>query len=88
MWVPPNGLPIFDTVFPDQLITVPIGDKSAAARAIVELLDAPTRQRELGMRGRQFVQRYDFRHVAKQELAALEAMFSTKGPGGEGVADV
>lgn len=81
------GLPIFDTVFPEQLIKVPVGDKSAAARALVDLLDAPTRQRELGLRGRQFVQRYDFREVAKEELAALEALFSTKGHGGEGVAD-
>jgi glycosyltransferase involved in cell wall biosynthesis len=69
------GLPIFDTVFPDQLIKIPVGDKMAAARAIVELLDAPTRPRELGLRGRQFVQRYDFRQVAKQELAALQDLF-------------
>jgi glycosyltransferase involved in cell wall biosynthesis len=70
------GLPIFDTVFPGQLIKVGIGDKPATARALLELLDAPTRQRELGMRGRQFVQRYDFRNVAKQELAALQQLFS------------
>jgi glycosyltransferase involved in cell wall biosynthesis len=69
------GLPIFDTVFPDQLIKVPVGDKSATARAILELMDAPTRQRELGLRGRQFVQRYDFRNVAQQELSALQQLF-------------
>ena len=69
------GLPIFDTVFPDQLIKVPVGDKSATARAILDLIDVPARQRELGLRGRQFVQRYDFRNVAKQELAALQQLF-------------
>jgi glycosyltransferase involved in cell wall biosynthesis len=69
------ALPIFDTVFPSQLEGVPVGDKSATARAILELMDAPTRQRELGLRGRQFVQRYDFRNVAKQELAALQELF-------------
>jgi glycosyltransferase involved in cell wall biosynthesis len=69
------GLPIFDTVFPAQLIKVPVGDKSATARAILDLMDAPARQRELGLRGRQFVQRYDFRNVAKQELAALQQLF-------------
>jgi glycosyltransferase involved in cell wall biosynthesis len=69
------GLPIFDVVFPDQLIKVPVGDKAATARALIELLDAPTRQRELGMRGRQFVQRYDFRNVAQQELRALSELF-------------
>ena len=76
------GLPIFDTVFPDQLIKVPVGDKPATARAILELLDAPTRQRELGMRGRQFVQRYDFRNVARQEFQALSELFE-KGAGGK-----
>jgi glycosyltransferase involved in cell wall biosynthesis len=69
------GLPIFDTVFPDQLIKVPVGDRSATARAILELIDNPTRQRELGLRGREFVERYDFRNVAKQELAALQQLF-------------
>lgn len=69
------GLPIFDTVFPGQLVSVPVGDKAACAREILSLMDAPTRQRELGMRGRQFVQRYDFRNVAKQELNALEELF-------------
>ena len=69
------GLPIFDSVFPNQLIKVPIGDKSAAAREIVALLDSPARQRELGLRGREFVQRYDFRNVARQELAALSELF-------------
>jgi glycosyltransferase involved in cell wall biosynthesis len=75
------GLPIFDTVFPAQLISVPVGDKSAAAREIVALIDAPTRQRELGIRGHEFVQRYDFRNVARQELAALSEMFQ---PGASG----
>jgi len=69
------GLPIFDSVFPNQLIKVPIGDKSAAAREILALLNAPERQRELGLRGREFVQRYDFRNVARQELAALSELF-------------
>lgn len=69
------GLPIFDTVFPGQLTKVPVGDKEATARSILELIDDPARQREQGLRGRGFVQRYDFRNVAKQELAALEAIF-------------
>lgn len=71
------GLPIFDSVFPNQLIKTPVGDKTAVAREIVALLDAPARQKELGLRGRDFVQRYDFRNVARQELAALSEMFET-----------
>jgi glycosyltransferase involved in cell wall biosynthesis len=78
------GLPIFDSVFPNQLIKVPIGNKAAAAREILQLLDAPARQRELGLRGREFVQRYDFRNVAKQELQALSEMFQPDAGGKTG----
>lgn len=70
------GLPIFDSVFPNQLINVPVSDKAAAAEAIVGLLDNPARQKELGLQGRAFVQRYDFRNVAREELRALEELFS------------
>lgn len=69
------ALPIFDAVFPGQLINVPAGNKSAAAQAILSLLDNPARQKELGLRGRAFVQRYDFRNVAREELAALQSLF-------------
>jgi glycosyltransferase involved in cell wall biosynthesis len=71
------GLPIFDTVFPNQLTNVKVGDKPAAARAILDLIDNPARQKQQGLAGRQFVQRYDFRNVAKQELTALQSLFTS-----------
>jgi glycosyltransferase involved in cell wall biosynthesis len=70
------GLPIFDVVFPGQLASVPVGDKPGIAQNILRLLADPPRQRELGIRGREFVQRYDFRNVAKEEFSALEKLFS------------
>ena len=78
------ALPIFDSVFPGQLVGVPTGDKAAVAREILALIDAPEKQRELGMRGRAFVQRYDFRNVAKQEFAALSELFDKERSGKTG----
>jgi glycosyltransferase involved in cell wall biosynthesis len=69
------GLPIFDVVFPGQLANVAVGDRQGIVENVLRLLAAPARQRELGIRGRDFVQRYDFRNVAQDELAALQKLF-------------
>lgn len=70
-------LPVFREIFPNLLLSVPLGDKPAAARAIVELLDQPQRRAEMGLRARAFVQRYDYRQVARAEAEALTAAFRT-----------
>jgi glycosyltransferase involved in cell wall biosynthesis len=69
------ALPIFDVVFPGQLADVPVGDRQGIVENVLRLLDNTSRQRELGIRGRDFVQRYDFRNVAREELAALQKLF-------------
>jgi glycosyltransferase involved in cell wall biosynthesis len=66
------ALPIFDTVFPNQLYGVKVGNIDAAAASILRLLDSDAERREVGQRGRQFVMQYDYRNVAKSELALLE----------------
>ncbi len=68
-------LPVFDVVFKNQLVTVPIGDKPAAANAIIDLLENSDRCRLLGSQGRDFVQQYDVRSVALNELGALKDLF-------------
>lgn len=76
-----SGLPVvaydllvFRHVFPDLLDTAPLSDCSAAAARLVTLLGDAPRRREQGERGRAFVQRYDHRTVARQELALLESV--------------
>jgi glycosyltransferase involved in cell wall biosynthesis len=64
-------LPIFHFVFPDQLNLVPLGDVSSAAAAVNSQLAEEKSQKEQGVRGRKFVQRYDFRNVAREEMAVL-----------------
>lgn len=68
-------LPIFDTVFPGQLENIKLGDKKGMAQKLIELLNDPQRRRELGVRGREFVERYDFRNVARQELRLIGDLF-------------
>ena len=68
-------LPIFDTVFPGQLSQVPVGDTTAAASEIVRLLNMPEERKRVGVQGREFVSRYDFRNVAREELAMIQNLF-------------
>lgn len=67
-------LPVFRHIFPGQLVPVPPGDWRGLAREVTALLADESRQRALGNAGRQFAQRYDYRQVAKEELAALQAV--------------
>ena len=68
-------LPIFDHVFGTNLEYVPRGDKPAFAKTLAALIANPDRQSIMGNRNREFVRKYDYREVARQELAAMEALF-------------
>ncbi len=67
-------LPIFETVFPHQLDLVPVGSVDRAAERILHWLEHPEAAAEKAAKGRAFVQRYDHREVARQELFELEAL--------------
>jgi glycosyltransferase involved in cell wall biosynthesis len=67
-------LPVFDEVFPGQLELVPLGDPQSAAERTLELLRDEPRRRQAGRRGQEFVRRYDYRTVAKAELAELSKL--------------
>jgi len=69
------ALPIFDTVFPNQLYGVKVGDIDGATANILRLLDRDAERKEVGQRGRSFVMQYDYRNVAKSELKLLERLF-------------
>ena len=70
-------LPVLDHVFPSLLDCVPQGDTQAASEAIVALLDDPARRRKRAEAARKYIERYDFRAMAKEELEALQAAVST-----------
>ncbi|MEW6156837.1 MAG: glycosyltransferase family 4 protein [Verrucomicrobiota bacterium] len=73
-------LPIYAHVFPEQIDLVPPGDRIGIAKKLLALLDNEQRQEAQGLRGREFVRRYDFRNVASQELAALKELISQPAP--------
>ncbi len=66
-------LPVFAQVFTGQLDEVDLGDwRAAAARTVAWLSDEGKRQ-ERADAGRRFIRRYDYREVARTELAALQS---------------
>ena len=67
-------LPVFREVFPGLLRSIPLGDKAATADAILDLLANPNAREEQGQAGREFVQRYDYRKMACQELQHLQEL--------------
>jgi glycosyltransferase involved in cell wall biosynthesis len=67
-------LPVFREVFPNLLDSVPLGDSTAASQAILELLDDPKERQLQGQIGREYVQRYDYRTMAREELKHLLAL--------------
>jgi glycosyltransferase involved in cell wall biosynthesis len=72
-------LPVFHFAFPGQLVLVGLGDANGAAIQVNSLIANERRRRELGNQGRAFVQRYDYRNVASQELTALRSAVEAHG---------
>jgi glycosyltransferase involved in cell wall biosynthesis len=66
-------LPVFRAVFPGQLDVVPQKNSAAVAERVVRWLEDPAGARDQGVRGREFVTRYDHRAVARHELDLLAA---------------
>lgn len=64
-------VPVFRSVFPDQLDLVPQGGIAAAADRVLHWLGHPEEARLRGIAGREFVRRYDHRAVAERELEIL-----------------
>ena len=71
-------VPVFRSVFPGQLDLVPQKDITATAARILHWLDHPEEARRQGMAGREFVQRYDHRRVAAEEIGILSAARATQ----------
>lgn len=67
-------LPVFHEVFPDLLQLVPLGEKALAAQSVLELLANPDICEEGGQIGREYVQRYNYREMALQELEHLRRL--------------
>ena len=71
-------VPVFRSVFPDQLDLVPQKDIPAAASRILHWLGHPEESRRRGVAGREFVQRYDHRRVAATEIGILSEAVASR----------
>lgn len=68
------GLPVYEEVFEDKLVTVPLGNVDAMVKRVEFLLENPGAARKIGEAGREFVKRYDWSVVAKRELSEIIAL--------------
>ncbi len=64
-------LPVFGLAFPGLLELVKLGDWEGLSQLALALLQDEPRQLKQGHTGREYVQRYDFRQIARTELEAL-----------------
>lgn len=65
-------VPVFADIFLGRLDIVPQRDIPAMADKIIHWLDHPDLARQGALERRQFVERYDYRQVARRELAIME----------------
>lgn len=64
-------LPIYKEVFGDRLITVPLGDVDAMAKHIILLLENPKRAKEIGNINKEYIKRYSWEKIAKEEMILI-----------------
>ncbi len=64
-------LPAYREIFGDSVCTVPIGDRAACQRTIVQLLQNNAARREWATRGINKVRQYDFALVARRQLDSV-----------------
>jgi glycosyltransferase involved in cell wall biosynthesis len=68
------NLPVYKEVFENTLVTVPLGDVNAMAKQVVFLLENPEIAKKIGVGGRKFVEKYDWKKVAEKELSEIVAL--------------
>jgi glycosyltransferase involved in cell wall biosynthesis len=66
------NLPIYEEVFEDKLVTVPLGDVNAMAKQVIFLLENPDFATKIGEASREFVKRYNWSIVADRELSEIQ----------------
>lgn len=62
------GLPELVGVWGDSFVHIPLGDKQAFAKKIVELIASPSLLKDLSRTGKDFVNKFDWQSIAEREL--------------------
>jgi glycosyltransferase involved in cell wall biosynthesis len=61
------GLPIYDDIYGECILKVPLGDLKKFAGAIINFLNNDDLRRAFGLEGQKFIQRYDWDEIAEKE---------------------
>lgn len=64
-------LPVYNEVFEDKLVTLPLGNVGEMAKQVLFLLENPEAAKKIGEDGREFMKRYDWSIIAKRELSEI-----------------
>ncbi|MHB8178991.1 MAG: glycosyltransferase family 4 protein [Vulcanimicrobiaceae bacterium] len=65
-------LPAYRTLFPAGLVRTPLGNHNAFAAGVVRLLNDPSERASLGQSGRKAVERFEWKRVSQDDIAAFE----------------
>jgi len=72
------NLPIFESIFPQGMVTVPIGDTKEFAEAVIHLLKSEGIRRELGEEALKMAHMYDWDTTARKLSDYFERLFSKR----------
>jgi glycosyltransferase involved in cell wall biosynthesis len=71
-------LPIYNDIYEEHILKVPLGDINKFADAIIHLLSNGKLRKTFGAEGQKFVQIYDWDKVAEKELELMERLCPEK----------
>lgn len=61
------NLPIFNDIYGENIVKVPLGDINKFAEAVINLLNNDRVRRSFGLEGQKFVKKYDWEEIAENE---------------------
>jgi len=65
------NLPIFNDIYGENILRVPLGDINKFADAVINFLNNDELRRSFGLKGQKFVQKYDWNEIAEKELQLI-----------------
>lgn len=67
-------LQIYDDIYGENILRVPLGDVNQFAKTVIKLLDNKELCKVFGLKGQKFIQKYDWDKIAEKELEILRSI--------------
>lgn len=68
------NLPIYEDIYGENILRLPIGNIKEFAEVVIRLLDDEGLRNSLGSKGQKFIQKYDWNKIAKRESKILKSL--------------